>query len=576
MAPKSLAPKPSAQKPGGESSKAGQNQSGHPPLEGIANAPQGQQNEKVPAPVVGGFQDSGKTIKVRGTPNDMPILILKPVAVPAKVHFNAVAMMLERGELDRHHASFVASTGHCTEQVVDKNVRLIDGFFCIRTVSPTITRGNAFGFIIGRGMDDPQLRARGVDILITPPNYQSSHLVSPRHCALYLHPKSGAWMLKPMTQATLLLDGQDVSGGPDIALSKNRSVLQLGPLTYRVEFAVQSLESENLYVKARNHRLRGDGYEIPDTRISGLAFSEPKARWRHQLDSGEFTQAYEDFHPRNGQLVYKKTIDVRDNHSRRSAELELRVMKKFGPFTQYHKIENSQGGHGILPQNIHQTVHIEYLAGTPLRSLGLQDVDSHYRQLIQVAIAQQQLTLLNQMHEEGWYHKRIKPDNIRLYRVDLPPVKVETTLIDLGPALKTWSKITFPKHALPPEGYVQHDLRNIQEEREWQDFADERLDIWMLGHSLAMCFFTDCFRPDNAQGVDPLVGGGLRANDAQEYNRVIRKLLETGDVLASLFCAMLDWDPEKRPSTVIALKHRVFDMLKNQEHPVGINVTSLV
>lgn len=577
MAPKAIVPKPSAQKPGGESSTAGQNVSSNLPLEVVANAPQPQQPYHDPFAIVGMLEDLDFTIVMQGNSHDMPILCLKPVGALSRLQFNSIAMMANRGELAPHHSAFITRPNRDWVQVVNgKIVRLHAGFYTIRTTSPTARTGPPFEFVIGRGVDNaPQNTARDVDILITHPTSRGYEAIKPEHCVIYLHPHSGVWMIKP--RGLVLLDGQNISGRPEVALSKHQSVLQIGPLTYRIQFAIDILKSEDLYVQARDRRLQAIGHQLPETKISGLPLPTPvNARWRNQMATGEYSETHWDFHPTSGNLMIKKTLDIRDNHSYRSAELELRVLEKQAHLAKYYHVANSRGDTGIVPGLLNQTIHLDFLAGVRLRSLQYRNCDHRIRGLVQVAIAHQQLTILSQMHEEGWYHKRIKADNIRVYRVDIPPVKVETALIDMDSASKNWTHIPSSDEILPPEGYIEHELSNATEEREWQDFSDERLDIWMLGHAFAKLFFPDCFRRDEAEATGPPPYTFLKPNDAQEYPRVIRKLMETEDLLASSLCAMLDWDPDKRPRAEIALKHRVFDVLKDQEQPVGINVTSLV
>ena len=486
----------------------------------------------------------------QGTQLDVPVLWIKPTNEQAQDQFSSIAQLKGPHRKFIEENEIIPPTPECAERDV------VDGYYVIRTSSRGVLPG--FRFVIGRGADDDGKEARGVDVWIARSVSSDKQGVQPSHCVLYLHPESMCWMIKP--NGPIGLNGKDIQSGTPTALSQ-LSILSIGGLQYLIGFFVETFQQEDQYVKARNRRLLSEGMRLPHTQISGIPFATPHSdHWRHQLDHGEFTSAYEDFDPVTGDLLIKKTIYIRDEFSMLSAQSELRLLEEGSRVGPFRSVRNNRGHDHISSSLMPQTIHIDLYKGIPLFKHKSNTLPPRERNSIQMTTTWQRLNGLRQMHEESWYHKGITPDSIVMYKDKSG--NLSSGLIDLSRAMK--DEYWFPFNPedetyLPPEGYLYHNTFRTQ------DQLDEKLDIWMLGQALARSFFPGCFLREGIGGI----AIPLNPRRGVDHARLMVNMRGVKSQLSTLLRKMMEWDYEKRPSAKGAMKHRIFYPLSDEAEAVG-------
>ena len=431
-----------------------------------------------------------------------------------------------------------------TERIGSTVKEFVDGHYCIRTSSATVLP--FFWFIIGRGDDGGTGQGhRRVDVLLTRRGGPHFDATESAQCIFRPQEISGAWLVRLLAKSVnaTKLNNNAVPPGEARALRQGLSVLEFGGLAFWVEFEIRSIAQENLYVEARDTYLSLGKQSFCET-TSGIPLDDTPAsqRDRNHVHRGQLTYVYNDFDPVSGAQVMKKTLYVTDDRSLRAAEVELRTLRDPQSHPPPFVVKNSLGGSILIPDQ-EQTIHIDFEAGTPLELATWSSFSPEARNCINTTFLIQRLQDLMVFHREGLFHKYITPRSIRISFRRAQPFTVRTWILDQYSVLD--SRIFPPNMGsnsfyLPPEGLTRQ--LTVQA----QTIADQKLDVWMLGHSSGLCLFSHCFQHQEEDGETRLLDPRVLA----DHDLIIRNLRATGQLPAYIICNMIRRDVNYRPSAV--------------------------
>ena len=509
-------------------------------------------------------------------------LRLIPLNSTAKLAFSELLDRKKAGTLSDHHFQYIVDSGkgplHKTinyqaraeGETTDEDCpdepeapEIINlGFFKVSFDCENVTQSAKW--VMGRGsarISDDKVN-RNVDILLAAPRSKFTRGLLAAHAYLRMHPDSGVWMIHaapgssdrsgesaPTTIATL--DDHEIFNNGFRCLDKAEARLSILDMEFCVQFALNTYPACESYRDLRNLKLAEYKIAVPDTGISGIPLkSDIRARnlavFSLGLASGSFGTVYEAFDPESGELRVVKVVEVKSESAGKSLQPETDMVKRYpnarGLVRQYGWC-NSNGEPTLEAKKYPLNIYIVQRKDKAFSKHFWQD--SPGPQTERLKLCQDLLHGLCTIHQQGWMHRDITPQNI-LYFKGNPP---EAALCDFGKLCfdKTHTDTGLAAWAFLPPEIVQG--RAIPH--------DKKIDVWMLALALVLCWF-----PQACQGVTRWPNRQITSAGLQVIQSHLRNIKDSG--LAGLLRAMLNEIPQHRPGPSRALTHPCFGQLKTE------------
>ena len=475
------------------------------------------------------------------------ILRITPWNREAKLSMHMLLELQARQELDPHHAAFIHYTregrldGDTDTQPIrdsdetsdeepasDQGNQLVKlGYFSLNLQSQSTSIGLAWK--IGRGSGKRFGSKRDVEIMIVAPTKPAVHGVAATHILLDLHPRSRAWMLRAIE--TFSLDGEMLTSGATVALSKPCSMFEVRGMVFFLEFQIDTPAKEEQYISEHNAILAHMGADLPLTPISGIPFPNDikltSAIFRHGLGQGSFGSVFEGFDPRSGHLraIKKLTIGKSDQHE--LVDAELTALRHFADSTpgivKFFEAASSRGT--PWPKDTFPLeIYIVMDRGMRFNRVNWREsLDSNSK--LQVTLFDQLLQGLGNIHQKCWIHRDINPANILYY-----PSEKRAALCDFG---KVSFQPTNTNTAIANWMYLPPEMKQDGKTR----FYGQKIDVWMLGFAL----FQSWYQYDKR----------LQQRLPNDYKNIRQAVYHSSPNMLTrvtkVLLAMTAWDPNERP-----------------------------
>ncbi|KAL8768230.1 MAG: hypothetical protein Q9209_005460 [Squamulea sp. 1 TL-2023] len=518
----------------------------------------------------------------QGSPDD--ILRLIPLNTEARRAFDSVVRLNKDGRLHEVHAQYIQVIGtrpldcdadHATARDSDvttdeaqsddqglSSQRIVHaGYFRVRFDLPSVSEKPIW--VMGKGSEKKFGPMRNVDILLAAPRSEDALGLRAAHAYLQIHPTSGAWLLAAGAEP-LEAEDQVVEAEGLVALYQTKTRFCIRNMQYLLQFVVQTPGMEQEYLKKRDQVFRDQGIPLPHTNISGIPLPTDTALetivFRHGLGSGTFGNVYEGFFPKNGDLRVAKRVTLKSQREVATLEREIRALEQFDGREGILELldwRTALNDRELLVSQYPLDVFLVHQKGVAFHEYiwsisedwDLKQISENW--YVKRSLCRQLLKGLAEIHQAGCMHRDITPMNILILPYEDPP---QARLFDFGKFCDTSEAVDTRLAAwpfLPPE--LEDGKQNVY---------DQSLDIWMLGLALAKSWW-----PQIAH-MRPRVEA--HHNLIQEY--LWDEKRECAD-LAHLIARMLNWDPSKRPSAALALKHRSLQMIAESTAPVKTSET---
>ena len=433
------------------------------------------------------------------------------------------------------------------------------GFFKVSFDYENVT--NSDKFVIGRGSAKNNEDKRNVDILLAAPGSKHTKGLRAAHAYLRMHPDSGVWMIhaapddsnssqESASTVMATLDDHEILQSSFRCLDRPEARLSILDMEFRVQFALTTYSACENYRLLRNRKLEEYHVKVPDTDITGIPLNsdiraEDLAVFSLGLGRGSFGTVYEAFDPKSGELRVVKVIEVKSETAGKLLQSETEMVTQYprarGLVRQYGWC-NSNGEPTLEAKKYPFNIYIVQRKGKAFnRHFHPGSPGSETERL---RLCQDLLHGIYTIHEGGGMHRDITPMNILYFKGD----RSEAALCDFG-------KLCFRKTAnntsltnwkfLPPE-IVEGEL----------NIYNKSIDIWMLGLSLAICWFYQ-----SSIGV-PCRRNGQLTKDGIKVLRGRLEAVKEHHGLANLLWHMLSDNLNMRPNPKKALEHPCFRRLK--------------
>lgn len=270
---------------------------------------------------------------------------LSPDNDVARLSFNAVLKQVDADAHDVYHANFIALRDEVSSQRQSQGhgeaVHLFECSF------GQVPRGPQGAWRLGKGSARAfGKETRGVEILLCPSKDPDlSQHIAPVHALIYVHPRSGAWLLRSTTsQHQITYQGGDTHGdvvlgpGDTAVLHMALNRLRIGPLVYSFEFDV---EDQSHYVTLRNGYIESiiQSPVLPHPQLDPLP-KQVHHRMRRviihrSISTGAFGTVRSAVDARTGDPLAVKTVLCKNRRQRASVEAEFGIVQSIGPVCSY-------------------------------------------------------------------------------------------------------------------------------------------------------------------------------------------------------------------------------------------------
>ena len=387
-----------------------------------------------------------------------------------------------------------------------------------------------------------------MDILLAAPKSKDTRGLHATHVLLQIHEGSGTWLLNAV--AEMKVEDQTVPATDFVCLYRPRTRIQIVDMQYLVQFAVDTPNLEQDYVKERNRALREANVPLPNSDISGIPMQNDTVLesivFRHGLGSGSYGNVFEGFDPETGDLRVVKRITLKSAQGITSIRKEIGALERFRGCEGILELidwGNSLNGKELLVARYPIDIYLVHEKGLAFDKVNWNSPSLDWE--LKYSLCYQLLMGLQVIHKAGCMHRDITPMNILLFLDKETP---KATLCDFGMFCErdtdTETRLAAWKF-LPPE--LEPNERNLY---------NQALDIWMLGLALTYCWW-----PQTQY---------LRPREREDHTRIQKILWEDPQcgALGHLIARMMRWIPRERPSVALACRHKCFQEISRQEAPV--------
>ena len=523
------------------------------------------------------------------TPKSPDFLRLTPSNERAKLAFSELLDQKKAGTLSEHHVQYIVdngkgqlrksvnyqarSEGETTDEDYPAEPQAQEvnlGFFKVSFDCENVTQSAKW--VMGRGTTrkDENKINRNVDILLAAPRSQFTKGLLAAHAYLRMHPDSGVWMIhaapgsssrseESAPEVMAMLDDHEIFNNGFRCLDRPESRLSILGMEFCVQFALTTYPACESYRQLRNRKLREYHMAVPETEITGIPLeSDIRAKklavFSLGLASGSFGTVYEAFNPENGELRVVKVVELKKESTGEFMGAEIEMAERYpnarGLVRQYGWC-NSNGDSTLVVKNYPLNIYLVQRKGEAFNKHSWQE--SPGLQTERLKLCQDLLHGLCTIHERGWMHRDITPQNMLYFKGDPP----EAALCDFGKLLygRTHTDTGLAAWLFLPPEIVEGESNPY----------DQSIDIWMLALALVLSWF-----PQAYQGVTRWSNRQITSAGLQVLRSRLRSIKDSG--LAGLLGAMLYEVPTHRPGPSRALLHPCFQQLKTER--IGEAVSS--
>ncbi|KAL9123832.1 MAG: hypothetical protein Q9217_006777 [Psora testacea] len=363
-----------------------------------------------------------------------------------------------------------------------------------------------------------------------------------------MHPISGAWLLQAGVELdtssaggvgmetarldgiSMIIDREVYPQGHYCCLFRSSHILEVAGMQFQIRYTIDSFDKENRYREARNACLIKHNLPLPRTNITAIPHPKDSfvewAVYRKGIGSGGNGAVFEGIDPVNGDLRVVKEIVIKHESEVPYVQLELDAHAIFEHVPGVVRLYGSNTSEIEAALNFDSFPAKAYLIlekGIAFKSYNWVQVNWKSR----MDILRQLLESLLHIHEQGWMHRDITPQNILLF-----PSEKRAAFCDLGKAVAAQTHIDTNLAAwyfLPPE---------LEDGRSHE--YDHKLDVWMLAFALICTWWQPAIRDDSRRER-------LRPRIPGEYAMIresVRRDKESG--FADLILSMFAQDPRSR------------------------------
>ncbi|KAL8727593.1 MAG: hypothetical protein Q9166_005942 [cf. Caloplaca sp. 2 TL-2023] len=518
------------------------------------------------------MSSANKTTQVTATPL-LDFLRIIPTNTEAKKAFNDLVQLQKANKLDEHHARHLHVTGSrptglsqskygrpsdesseeytSDPQQTDEGNESYDGYFRVAFDLPGLTEN--LKWIIGRGSQTKyQVPNRNVDILLVAPKTPLTKGVAAAHLSLSMNASSGAWML--LTGAEILLDDVCISRDEKVCLSRPQTRLEISQKQWLIKYTIDSCAMENQYIRERDQAIRKAGLRPPPTQLSMI----PQDRdvvlrsivyGGQGLGSGSFAAVFEGFSPVNGNLLAVKRVTVKNADGAAAIRQEVEALERFSRHEGIIDLiawETLLGDKKLNFEGVPYDVCMVHRKGNSMGSISWNPHDVAWS--VKRSLCHQLLAGLREIHQAGYMHRDITPQNIICFR---DSEHFEAVLADFGKAIR---ETVHDDTSLAAWTFLPPELQQGKKHR-----YDQKLDIWMLAGAMIRSFFPGM--------------RNLSPRSPADYRHVRHELEQDtkSGGLAQLFYRMLSWNPAARPSAAEAYANSCFQGVVQNRTPVDLS-----
>ena len=301
--------------------------------------------------------------------NSVAILKITPFITAARLAFCRLADQNSAGKLDAHLSSYFVHTGKRALSDEEPENLILDGHYLIRTSNPAVSKG--FNFLGGQGAKVRRDDTRKVDLSLVDPYSKRSNPILPVHFPISNHPMTGAFGIQPLGKP--ILNNKTVPTHTTKFLPSGMSVLEIGDLWYKIEFAIETREDERAYMEASRQRFAAEGWSNPHPRLSGIPIpsNAPQGACRIEqiVSSADGRYSLEDIEQSTSDLITYKVqrVDHPGQQQSTQAEVNTRLMmrNRYWLNLPHGRTGDLAGSHADVNGSVPRSMTIGYRGGIP-------------------------------------------------------------------------------------------------------------------------------------------------------------------------------------------------------------------
>ncbi|KAI4244393.1 MAG: hypothetical protein LQ352_006828 [Teloschistes flavicans] len=416
------------------------------------------------------------------------------------------------------------------------------------------------GYTFGKGLKKLQSDRRGVDLCIGSAG-QNRHNVASIHGCIFLHPRSGALMVGGNSLKNPLIVDEGAKrahlyGNDSYVISTPETQLEIGELKFVLRTLVHEGQEYQRFISTRNELFALVGLQCPDPRLESLPRSQP---WHKKgpalihagIGGGTFGWVEIGVHHRTGEPLAVKTLGVGVTVFMKQILNEVEVSLSFPDAPGLLQAQEVRCYHGcsIDAAKLRLQGRPDFCCHTKVNvwmiyPLAVSDFAKHDWSKdslpFKVQMIREFLGGLLPLHEAGWIHRDLSPQNV-LFMSEKPPKAV---VADYGKAVRAQtahSNNIGPLYIQAPEVDGTTEYTN-------------RIDVWSAGLIICLMLIPVHFQTytRHATGRNPDLGPEL-LNQLRLYaKKGVREAF-----IADSVQDMISPDPDDRPEVA-----RVLDSLK--------------